>query len=128
MRSATTPAEQRLWLALRSPRLEGFKFSRQIMVSGCICDFVCRSLASIVQIDGDTHDRKRDADRDHLFGRNGYRVVRFTNAEVMGNLEGVLPAIVETAKGQSARRFHRFSGGGATHPPAPSLGRKRERI
>jgi very-short-patch-repair endonuclease len=49
----------------------------------------------VVEIDGDTHDRERDGSRDRqLQERHGFSTVRFTNAEVMSNLEGVLDSLV----------------------------------
>jgi len=95
--------EHRLWQSIRSSRLEGLKFSRQIVLGGFICDFVCRNLRLVIEIDGETHDRAKDADRDHLLGRMGYQVVRFTNADVMGNLDGVLGVILEAARGRPTK-------------------------
>ncbi len=49
----------------------------------------------VIEIDGDTHVTQEDYDavRTDYFQANGYRVMRFTNSEVLGNLEGVLAAI-----------------------------------
>lgn len=123
MRAEPTPMENRLWQSLRASRLAGLKFSRQIVLGGFICDFVCRNLRLVIEIDGDTHDRAKDADRDHLLGRMGYDVVRFTNADVMGNLDGVLAVIVEAARGRPTKLDIIR---GETHPPTPSLGREGE--
>jgi len=51
----------------------------------------------------------------------GYRVLRFTNAEVAGNLKGVLQVILELIEGRPTKLE---TLGGRTHPPAPSLGRE----
>jgi very-short-patch-repair endonuclease len=123
MRAEPTPFENRLWQALRNRQLGGFKFSRQIVIDGFICDFVCRDRTRIVEVEGDIHDRAVDADRDYALGRLGYRVLRFTNAEVAGNLAGVLQAILEIVEGRAAK-VERLEG--RTHPPAPSLGREGE--
>ncbi len=87
------------------------------------CDFVSRDRALIVEVDGDTHDRAADADRDYALGRLGYRVLRFTNAEVAGNLAGVLRMILETIEGRPTK-VERLEG--RTRPPPPSLGREGE--
>ncbi len=121
MRAQPTPFEDKLWQALRGSQLEGLKFSRQITLGGFICDFVCRNLRLVVELDGDTHEHARDADRDYVLGRMGYRVLRFTNGDVGDNLDGVLMAIVEAAKGRPTKAQ---SLGGVTHPPTPSLGRE----
>ena len=121
MRAQPTPFEDRLWQHLRASRLEGLKFSRQIVLHGFICDFVCRNLRLVIEVDGDTHDRARDADRDYALGKDGYRVLRFSNAEVSSNIEGVLTTILEATKGRLSK-VELLEG--VTHPLAPSLGRE----
>jgi very-short-patch-repair endonuclease len=110
-----------MWQHLRASRLEGLKFSRQIVLHGFICDFVCRNLRLVIEVDGDTHDRARDADRDYALGKDGYRVLRFSNAEVSSNIEGVLTTILEATKGRLSK-VELLEG--VTHPLAPSLGRE----
>ena len=58
-------------------------------------DFLCRELALVVECDGFSHDvaPERDAGRDAWMAAHGYTVLRFTNAEVQGNVEGVVSAI-----------------------------------
>ena len=119
MRNEPTPFENKLWQHLRNSRLNGLKFSRQIVLLGFICDFVCRNLRLVIEVDGDTHDRAKDADRDYVLGRAGYRVLRFTNAEVGQNLDGVLAEIMEAA---AHRPTKAQLADGLTHPP-PSEGR-----
>jgi very-short-patch-repair endonuclease len=123
MRAEPTPFEEKLWQSLRGFRLEGLKFSRQIALNGFICDFVCRNLRLVIEVDGDTHDRAQDADRDYALGRAGYRVLRFTNADVGTNLDGVLTVILEAAKDRPSKIELL---GGVTPPPNPSLGREGE--
>lgn len=123
MRAEPTPFEDKLWQRLRNRQLDGLKFSRQIVLHGFICDFVCRDRTLIVEVDGDTHEGAADADRDYTLGRLGYTVMRFTNAEVAGNLDGVLQVILE-AVGVRPTKVERL--GGRTHPPTPSLGREGE--
>ena len=96
MRSIQTAPEQRLWLALRAKRFEGAKFRRQVVIGRYIADFACRTPAMlIVELDGETHaDRRRyDEVRTAFLEERGYRVIRFGNHEVMGNLDGVLLTI-----------------------------------
>jgi len=52
----------------------------------------------VIEIDGDTHDNERDLARDRHLASRGYTTVRFTNAEVRANLDGVLTAIVESLR------------------------------
>ncbi|WP_174275005.1 endonuclease domain-containing protein [Sphingomonas bacterium] len=95
MRREPTEPEQRMWLALRAKRFEHVKFRRQKVIGRYIVDFAARDPMLVVEIDGDTHaDReKQDAARTHFLERQGYRVMRFTNGDVMTNIDGVLTAI-----------------------------------
>jgi very-short-patch-repair endonuclease len=95
MRARLTEPEMRLWLALRAKRLNGIKFTRQVVRGRAIPDFIARSHKLIVEVDGDTHagNEAYDARRTAALEAEGYRVVRFTNAEVMTNLDGVLQSI-----------------------------------
>jgi adenine-specific DNA-methyltransferase len=97
LRHPLTPAEQKLWSRLRNHGL-GPRFRRQQALLGrYIVDFYCAEAALCIEVDGDTHamleQAKYDAVRTQALERAGYHVIRFSNAEVMGNLEGVLCAI-----------------------------------
>lgn len=95
MRREMTEPETRLWLALRGGRLDGIKFTRQVVVGPYILDFCARSLKLAIEVDGDTHaDQSRDDRRTAWLATQGYRVVRFTNADVTMNLDGVLQSIM----------------------------------
>jgi len=97
LRREMTPAEARLWYHLRAKRLNGVKFIRQNPRAGAIVDFVARSRKLIIEVDGDTHGGDEaianDAQRTARLERQGYRVIRFNNADVMRNEEAVLAAI-----------------------------------
>ena len=95
MRSNPTPAEARLWYNLRAKRFEAVKFSHQVVIYPYIADFVARSRKLVIELDGDSHadDGAYDARRTAWLEQQGYRVIRFTNADVMGNLDGVLETI-----------------------------------
>jgi very-short-patch-repair endonuclease len=98
MRREPTPLEHRLWLALRAKRFEGAKFRRQVVIGRYIVDFACRLPGMLViELDGDTHGVQADYDerRTALLEARGYRVIRFTNADVAGNIDGVLEAIAD---------------------------------
>lgn len=95
MRTEATPAESRLWRLLRAHRFDGTKFTRQVVIEPYIVDFAARSRKLLIELDGDTHgcQVEYDAARTRFLESRGYRVIRFTNAEVMGNPEGVAEAI-----------------------------------
>jgi very-short-patch-repair endonuclease len=93
MRANPTPAEQRLWHALRAKRFEHLKFRRQAVIGRYIADFACRTpMMLIIEVDGDSHDYQGQYDerRTGYLQGLGYRVIRFTNDDVMEHLEGVL--------------------------------------
>ncbi len=90
-----TPPEATLWALLRAHRFDGVKFTRQVAITHYIVNFAARSRRLIIEIDGDTHGRQveYDAARTQYLERQGYRVIRFTNGDVMDNPEGVIEAI-----------------------------------
>ncbi len=94
LRNAATPAERLLWPYLSRSQL-GAKFSRQMPLGPYFSDFLCRSHKLVVEIDGHSHDvaPERDAARDRWMTAQGYTVLRFTNADVTANVEGVAEAI-----------------------------------
>jgi very-short-patch-repair endonuclease len=100
MRSNPTPAEQKMWLALRANRFEDQQFTRQTIIAPYIVDFASRADHLIIEIDGDTHpaEDRYDARRTEFLESLGYRVLRFGNNEVMGNLEGVLSIVSEALR------------------------------
>ena len=94
LRREATPAERHLWHYLAHGQL-GAKFSRQMPIGPYFADFLCRELMLVVEIDGFSHEMQQEADavRARAIEVAGYRILRFTNAEVMGNAEGVARAI-----------------------------------
>jgi very-short-patch-repair endonuclease len=91
MRREMTDAERKFWLLLRDRRLAGAKFRHQAPVGPYIADFVCLRGKLIVEADGGQHyGNARDARRDRWLAQEGYRVVRYSNIEILKNPEGVL--------------------------------------
>ena len=97
LRQNLTPAESRLWDALKNKQLHGLRFRCQHPLHGFIADFYCPAHRLIVEVDGGIHDEQQDYDaaRTERLEVLGYRVLRFGNEEVMGDLEGVLAGILE---------------------------------
>ncbi len=91
LRHEASEPERRLLRALREafPRL---KWRHQVPVGPFYADILCFSERLVIEIDGDTHIGRKQADaaRTALIEREGYRVLRVTNADVMQNLDGVL--------------------------------------
>ncbi|MEI7804626.1 MAG: DUF559 domain-containing protein [Hyphomicrobiales bacterium] len=118
LRKSMTPQEVKLWVHLRSWRARGFHFRRQVPRDGFILDFVCLRQRLIIEIDGGQHGMSshamRDKNRDALFSRQNFRILRFWNNEVDENLEGVL----ETIDGELERSFPTRSATPTTLPQA----------
>ncbi len=96
-----TGAETLLWRYIKAHRIEGLGLRRQVPMGDYIADFVCHSARIIIELDGGSHDfesRQRiDRKRDAWLESQGYAVLRFTNAQVLRELEGVVHVIREAA-------------------------------
>jgi very-short-patch-repair endonuclease len=97
MRKELTPAELKLWAKLRGDQLLGLRFRRQHCVGSYIADFFCHPARLVVEVDGDSHDERREYDerRTYWMTQQGLRVVRFTNEDVLKNFDAVLEAIAD---------------------------------
>ena len=97
MRNHPTEAEYKLWGHLRARQLGGVKFRRQAPIGNYIVDFVTYELKLIVELDGEQHDKQQayDEQRTQWLESQGFQVVRFWNAEVFDNIDGILSVIVQ---------------------------------
>jgi very-short-patch-repair endonuclease len=118
LRRDATPAERRLWQALRKHQRGGRKFRRQVPLGPFIADFYCPAARLVVEVDGVSHiDSPTDARRDAWMRKQGIRVFRIANFEVLSNLEGVLLAIDEAAGLTPPPQPPPARGGGVIMPP-----------
>jgi very-short-patch-repair endonuclease len=93
LRLHSTDAEKLLWRHLRSRQLEGAKFIRQFPIGNHIADLACREAHLVIELDGGQHGEEADAGRTLSIEGFGYRVIRFWNNDVLGNVDGVLEVI-----------------------------------
>jgi very-short-patch-repair endonuclease len=102
LRREQTPAEGLLWRNLRAKRLNGAKFRRQHPIGDHIVDFCCIGYRLVVEVDGEQHAdadaEAKDAARTARLEAHGFKVIRFWNDEVLGNLDGVLTSIASALK------------------------------
>ncbi|KPF77498.1 hypothetical protein IP88_05950 [alpha proteobacterium AAP81b] len=85
MRAAPTPAERAAWRILKAPPFDIWHFRRQVPFgTRYIADFASHRARLIIEIDGNTHDLEAPEEiaRTKWLEAQGYRVLRFTNAEV----------------------------------------------
>ncbi|MFQ5956968.1 MAG: endonuclease domain-containing protein [Candidatus Brocadiales bacterium] len=96
LRKKSTNAESLLWKHLRSKQLEGLKFRRQQPIGNYIVDLVCFEKRIITKVDGRHHAREkgRDNEKDDGLKKQGFKVLRFWNNDVLTNISGVLEVIV----------------------------------
>ncbi len=97
MRKNPTPAEDRLWSRLRRKQVAGLRFRRQAPIGQFIVDFYCPSMRLVIEVDGAIHDvpeiAERYASRQQYLESLGLRVVRFTNSDVLNELDAVIERI-----------------------------------
>ena len=95
-RQNPTDAENALWEALRNKQL-GDKFRRQHVIGDFIADFISLSSKLVIEVDGEYHNEPEQIEADRLrtkfLNETGFTVLRFTNEEVLGNIEDVLTKI-----------------------------------
>jgi very-short-patch-repair endonuclease len=93
LRKSATDAEELIWRHLRARQLDGLKFRRQQPIDNYIVDFICFEKRIVVEADGGHHGTENGNDRDDYLGRQGFKVLRFWNSEILKNIEGVLEEI-----------------------------------
>ena len=97
LRGNQTDAEHRLWSMVRANRLSGWKFKRQEQIGDYVVDFVCFRARLIVEADGSQHaESAADEKRDAYLTRQGFRVCRFWNNDILTNSDGVATAVLAT--------------------------------
>jgi len=101
MRKGHTEAEKLLWEVLRDSQT-GVKFRRQHPVDAYIVDFISLQEKLVVEVDGDYHETKEqkqyDDNRTHILNEIGFKVIRFTNDEVLENVYAVKDKIKQIVK------------------------------
>ena len=111
LRKESTKAEIILWNeVLRNRKFYDYQFNRQFPIDKYIVDFISRRLKWVIEVDGDSHENKelKDQKKDDDLNRLGYRVIRFTNEDIIDNLDGVIIHLESL-----------LSGGQSPQPPSP---------
>jgi very-short-patch-repair endonuclease len=97
LRKDQTTAEGLLWEILRNRQVLGFKFRRQHQFGDYVADFYCREAELVVECDGPIHDHNEswhhDQKRDGYMIAQGLHVLRFSNYQVLDDIETVLTDI-----------------------------------
>jgi very-short-patch-repair endonuclease len=97
MRRDMTLAEIILWKKLKDRKLFADKFRRQHPVGFYIADFYCHKYKLIIEVDGRIHEeqeiRERDLNREAELKRLGLRIIRFTNDQIISDINYVISQI-----------------------------------
>lgn len=97
LRRDMTDCERKLWSRLRGKQLGGLQFYRQKPLGEFIVDFYCPSAKLVIEVDGGQHftevQRRRDQEREQYLAKEGLRMVRISNLNVIQNMGSVLEMI-----------------------------------
>ncbi|PIR74816.1 MAG: DNA (cytosine-5-)-methyltransferase [Candidatus Magasanikbacteria bacterium CG10_big_fil_rev_8_21_14_0_10_47_10] len=83
-----------MWQEIRKKKL-GIRFRRQCSVGPFVVDFCSYEMNLVIEVDGPIHEYQQEYDerREHYILRNGYKIVRYTNEEVLFHRDKVLEAL-----------------------------------
>jgi very-short-patch-repair endonuclease len=138
LRADTTPHERILWRALKELPVDGTHFRRQAPIGPYIVDFFCPAAHLIIELDGGHHNEgdtaQRDRDRQLWLQREGFRVVRFWNSDITGDLTsditGDLTSVLERiyvelygSREAEVETLKHLRRGKTVTPPRPLRGR-----
>ena len=113
-RKNSTKPEIKIWNEILKEKFIGYKFLRQKPINNFILDFYCSKILLAIEIDGDSHYEKENYDfkRTNILNNLGIKIIRYTNLEIIKNIEGVyLNLIREIQLREKELR----------NPPSPSL-------
>ena len=99
LRQNMTKAETKLWSHLRTKEKLGYRFRRQHPCGFYILDFYNHQLKLCVEVDGEYHQnksqKKKDKERDEYLKYNGIKTIRFTNKQIINEIDFVLEKLRE---------------------------------
>jgi very-short-patch-repair endonuclease len=99
LRNNMPKSEVLLWAKLKNKQMRGERFLRQYSVDQYILDFYCPRLKLAIEVDGDSHytqgAQEYDKERQNYIETLGIHFLRFTNANICENIDGVCQTIWE---------------------------------
>ncbi|KAB0490101.1 endonuclease domain-containing protein [Pseudomonas vancouverensis] len=102
LRTHQTDCEHLLWQRLRARQIAELKFRRQFPCPPYVLDFYCVELQLAIELDGGQHyeiaGQIHDRRRTNFLREKGIEVLRFSNLEVIEQMEDVLEQIIRVAK------------------------------
>lgn len=121
-----TKAELVIWEFLKSKQLRKFKFRRQHIIGKYIADFVCLDRMLIIEIDGKIHQLPENKESDEIRTKwlesKGFKVIRFTNDQILTDTQNVLNKIVEILINQKSHKLLEYKDDKKVLPLGQDLG------
>ncbi|MBO6829089.1 endonuclease domain-containing protein [Allomuricauda sp.] len=115
LRRNATKSEIRLWQKLKRDQMHGYDFHRQKPIDEYIVDFFCNKLRLAIELDGYSHQLegtwKKDVVKTKRLNELGIQVLRFSDTQVLYDMDNVLRAIEEY--------IFQFEANGNTSPSIP---------
>jgi very-short-patch-repair endonuclease len=100
LRKSFNQSELRLWTKVRRKQILGLQFYRQKPIGNFIVDFYAPKAKLVIEVDGSQHLEEthalRDIQRDAYLASEGLKILRFSNLDVLKNIEGVMEVIFQT--------------------------------
>ena len=100
LRKNQTNAERKLWLLLRNRQLAKVKFRRQFPVDRYVLDFYSPEYKLGIEADGGQHYSDKGKIKDELrtgkLAKHGIQILRFSDLDILNNIEGVYAVILKT--------------------------------
>lgn len=123
-RNNMTVAEEIIWQKILRYKQTGYKFTRQKPINRFILDFYCSKLNLAIEIDGNSHDKKKGTDkmRDKFLYQVGIETIRFTNEQIINDIKNVNNAILKICSSLALSR----EGSSGVTPEGVGLEHKRE--
>ncbi len=99
LRSNQTDSEQLLWSKVRRKQINDIQFYRQKPIGNYIVDFYAPKAKLVIEIDGSQHleaeHHQRDQQRDAYLNTHGLTVLRFSNLQVLREIDAVMEVIFQ---------------------------------
>lgn len=94
LRREMTLSEKKLWLKLRGKQFKFLKFRRQHGIGPYVVDFFCPAKKIAIEVNGDIHafekQIEQDKRREDFLKELGIQIIRYTNNDILKNIEGVM--------------------------------------
>ena len=129
LRANVTDAETKLWRHLKQIETSGTHFRRQVPIGNYVADFACMAARLVIEVDGSQHGEGENTARDDVrtrwLEREGYRVLRFWNNDIVQNRQGVLDVIYAALYGSRESESTAFKHERSRVHPTPARSARR---